>query len=155
MTTFKSHGIEVRTGEMSRATALACSREFNLLFAIAMTLDEWQSEIGAVLAVYAPATVVQDGRIVKTGEVRLDEDVSFALPLTREGFDNMPVTLANAWSEAAALDNQWLRDALLKALRDLTSTKNSEPLSGNAASSGPVPIPSTTTTAGGYATPNS
>ena len=153
--TFEWGTLRVRVGEMSRASALSCARDFETLFTLPMSAAAWMEEIGAMLATYSPATViVASGAAVKAGAVVADEDTTFTLPLTRDGLDALPNSLAAAWTEAATGANAWLGDALKNALSRVETNRSASP-SGSGPSSGTIPTAHPIPTTGDPATPSS
>lgn len=156
MTTFTWRDtLTVSVGEMSRAQALDCSRQFDAMIGVFDYADLLE-ETDVIGVLHAPVTIKVDGemfgggeRFVKVGE---DEPFKLTLPLTRECFSQLPMSLTQQWVSAMILSNEWLIDALKKA-SSLTPANASAPKSGSAPSSEPIPEPTAMTTTGQNAIP--
>lgn len=144
MPTFVWHDcLTVSVGEMSRAAALTCARQFDAAASVFGTYDELMTEADALVVLNAPAVVKFADTLLDNGtrELHLDnnEVLTLTLPLTRAGFDALPMSLASDWIDAAIKANGWFVETLKKAIR-LASPTNNEPKSGA------VPLNEPTTT---------
>lgn len=150
MTTFIWREVlSVNVGEMSRTQAIECCRKFDALLEIFPDYIEQLAEADILTVLEAPAVIKVNGEVFSIGErtIQLPDEQPFklVLPLTRECFDGLPMSLATAWISAALRSNEWFIDTLKKAA-GLTSTSNLESKSGNAPSNEPTqPISQTMT----------
>lgn len=150
MPTFTWHDcLTVSVHEMSRADALDCARQFDLLAGVIPNVGEYLAEINALIAVKAPAAVRFQGVLLNAGPRHLvlsdEEAVDLTLPLTREAFDALPMSLATAWSNAASAANDWVVEALKKILLPVSpSSSASKSDSGPSAEPAAI-LPATTT----------
>ena len=145
MSTFIWNDLTVTVGEMSRAAALSCARDFQAISGLFSDEVSLLSELDALAAVYAPC-VVKNGATIINSTTQIG-DFTLTLPLTREAFDSLPFSLTHAWIEAAIDANNWLVDDLKKVF-GLMTTNESVPPSGSAPSSEPIKASPTTTTTG-------
>lgn len=138
MTTFVWREVlSVNVGEMSRTQAIECCRKFDALLEIFPDYIEQLAEADILTVLEAPVVIKVNGEVFTIGErtIELPDEQPFklVLPLTRECFDALPMSLATAWISAALRSNEWFIDTLKKAA-GLTTTNNSESKSGNAPS---------------------
>lgn len=126
--------LTVIISEMSRAAALDCSRD---LGEVPIGDDEqtFARALEGCVVRYAPAVVIVDGQIYRSGPVKVEysegELLEFTLPLDTAGLNKLPVTLASVWIEAAEQENQFVVDGLKNVL-SLVTTNALEPQPGNA-----------------------
>lgn len=142
MTTFIWREVlSVNIGEMSRTQAIECCRKYDALTEIFTDYIELMGEADILAVLNAPVVVKVKGEVFSIGEraIELPDEQPFklVLPLTRDCFDAMPMSLATAWINAALRSNDWFIDTL-KKVYSLTSTNNSELKSGNEQSSEPT-----------------
>lgn len=125
--------LTVIVSEMSRATALDCSRDIDEIDISADSVTVTRA-LETLIVHYAPVTVIVDGRKFTSGAVKVeyaeDEWVEFTLPLDSAGLDSLPRGLADTWTECAVNENQWLVDALKNVLSRVTQS-NPESQPGN------------------------
>lgn len=148
MATFTWNGLTVSVGEMSRAAALTCARQFGDAATIFTDFDDLMYEGNLLVVLHAPVLVKFEGALLDKGQRELhfeDETLTLVLPPTRESFNALPMSLTQAWIDAAVRANGWFVDTLKKAL-SLASPTNSEPKSGDGLSNEPsATIPVTMT----------
>ncbi len=69
----------------------------------------------------ATVKALWDGKLLEDGThvLKFDEydEITLTLPLTRECFDGLPVSLSAGWIEAAQSENEWLSEHFLSLLR--------------------------------------
>jgi hypothetical protein len=152
VTTFNwRDALMVSVNEMSRTQALDCAREFDLLLNVVTDIDELMREADVLGVLHAPAIVKWRGEVLGSGEqvIQLDEgeSIKLVLPLTRECFNALPMSLTQLWVNAMIKSNGWLVEELKKVL-SLTSPSVSEPKSGDAPSTDPMTVSPATTTTG-------
>jgi hypothetical protein len=153
MPSFTWRNLTVTVGEMSRAQALDCARDFNPLVGLFPANDTGLlMELEVLCVLHSPATILgnDDGLQAATGSktYTVDEkELTITLPITREAFDKLPYTLTKAWIIAAVDANGWLVDDLKKALSRITTQINASP-SGSVPSSESTTTPQTTKTTG-------
>jgi hypothetical protein len=127
----------VAVSEMNRASALRVAQSINALLEIDTDKAGFMSnEIQLAFVLNAPCKVVYDGAVLDAGTHHLDMGeggVDLMLPLTREGFEMLPVSLTALWIEAAEKENEWLSNRFLQTLSRITPF-TSEPSSANAVS---------------------
>lgn len=144
--------LTVSVTEMSRAQALDCTRHFNLMVGVMSTIDDLLREADILAALYAPAVVRYHGDILAAGEKTIDlgdgETLTLTLPITREAFMALPMSLTERWISVAITANDWLIESLKKSFEGMLAT-TSAPVSGSAPSSEPTAVSPTTTTTGG------
>lgn len=152
MPTFISHGLTIAIGEMSRAAALMCARDFNSLIEHPIYSDDASllAELEVLCAIYAPVVVKSDSGII-SGKTTVG-DFEIAIPITREIFDKLPYTLTRAWIEAAVNANDWIVTDLKNAYRRIAQ-RNVVPPSGSGPSSEQTEPSPTMTTTGSLPTP--
>lgn len=118
--TYKDRLVVVCT-EMSRAAALRVAQSVNMLVDLAPTLNgTLTNELDTIYVLNTPCSVLLDSKVLDTGTHSIDLDgqaFSLTLPLTRECFDALPVSLTAQWISAAQTENQWLTDFFLSALK--------------------------------------
>lgn len=142
--------LTVSVGEMNRAQGLDCARHFEILKGAMPSVETLLHEADMLVCLYAPAVVTLRGEILADGERVIDleehETLRLALPLTRDVFLALPMSLTEQWIAAAVTSNDWFVDALKKAL-SLALETSSVPESGSAPSSEPttisLPMPTT------------
>lgn len=143
--------LTVSVGESSRTQAMECARAFDALAQVSTGLDDLLSEANVLGVIYAPNTVRLRGVVLSAGvhEIKLegDEPFNLTLPLTHDGFCNLPMSLTAMWVDAMVRSNGWLIDTLKKVV-SLASTNSLEPKSGSAPSSEPTATLQTMTTPG-------
>jgi hypothetical protein len=121
--------LRVSVSEMSRAAALDCARDFGAFIErlfdgafegvnkaqIANTEIEW------LFVHYAPVTFWLEGKPITDVQLAfMDEPpVAFTLPITRECFDTLPISLTQPWADAAQEANEYLANTFLSRERDL------------------------------------
>lgn len=152
MTTFVWREVlSVSVGEMSRTQAIECCRKFDAITEIFTDYVEQTSEADILVVLEAPVVIKVKGEAFTVGErtIQLSDDESFvlSLPLTRDSFDALPMSLATAWINAALRSNEWFIDTL-KKVYSLTTTNNFVSKSGSALSNAPTPATLQTTTIG-------
>lgn len=129
--------LTVRVGEMNRATALDCARDFEPLLLLPSDSGLLDNEIELLFVRYAPAAIIVGDKVVAQGDHTLDlpdgEKLTIILPMTRECYNALPITLARQWGECAAVENGWIYQDLKNALSRILRTIN-EPESGSALS---------------------
>lgn len=134
MATFKWRDLTITVGEMSRTTALECARQFDLLAKVYTDYIELTREADVLAVLYAPVTVKVKETPFNSGtqtiEVEGRNPFDLTLPLTREGFYSLPMSLSEVWVNAAVTENGWFVDVLKKVF-SLTSPNGSEPKSGS------------------------
>jgi len=132
--------LTVTVGEMSRTRAIECCQQFDLLAGIYTNADDLLAETDVLCVLHAPTTVKVRGEVMAEGErlILLDEgeSIRLTLPLTRECFMALPMTLTRAWIAAAVGSNDWLVDVLKKVF-SLASETGSAQKSGDGPSSEP------------------
>ena len=139
MTTFVYRDLTISVGEMSRTEALNVCRQFDLMKTVYTSYDDLMEEADILCALSAPPTIRQGvGYPNQTGTftVATDDDTEFVvtLPINREQFVKLPMSLTQAWVTASLESNDWFIDTLKKAF-GLTRMMNSELGSGNVPSS--------------------
>lgn len=152
MTTFIWREVlSVSVGEMSRTQAIECCRQFDKLTTLFTEYVELMAEADILTVLHAPVVVKINGEAFSSGErmIELPDEQPFklVLPLTRNAFNNLPMSLATVWISAAIRSNEWFIDTLKKVV-GLTPTSNSELVSGNAPLNEPTEASLTTTTIG-------
>lgn len=124
--------------EMSRAAALSCARDFNVILAAQIYKDDGPllQELEALAAIYAPTIIkLPDGRVVR--EYSFEHDgtaIELKLPLSREIFDKLPYSLTTGLITAAINANDWVVQDLKNAYRRIAQQIGGSP-SGNEQSS--------------------
>jgi hypothetical protein len=149
--TFTWHDVlTVSVSEMSRAQAFDCTRHFDTLVGVIATYPELMSEADVLAVTYAPAVVKIKGEILTAGERTVDvgdgETIRLVLPMTREAFMALPMSLTEQWVAATVTANEWLVSTL-KKLFSLATETSSVPKSGGGPLNEPTtksqPIPTT------------
>lgn len=127
--------LTVSVGEMSRTAALECCQRFDTLAQVYTNTGDLLAETDILTVLYAPLTVKVGSEPFAAGERTLELDdgerVTLTLPLTREGFMALPMSLTAAWISAAVRSNGWLVDILGKVFAP-TSETGSAPKSDGA-----------------------
>lgn len=148
--TFVWKDLTFKIGEMSRKAALACSRHYREL-TVEGDLEDLMYEIEVALALHAPVriTLLEVPLADGTHALQMEDgtELTFTLPITKEGFDALPMTLAQGWAGAAMGANMWLMEALKNSARRMAEMKL-ELLSGSEPLSEPTPLSPTTETIG-------
>lgn len=143
--------LTVTVGEMSRTKAIECCQQFDLLASIYTNPDDLLAETDVLCAISAPTTIKIRGEVFTDGEriITLDEgeSVRLKLPLDRETFMALPMSITQAWVSAAVSSNSWLVDVLKKVF-SLASETGSAQKSGSEPSSELSPKSSPTKTTG-------
>lgn len=143
--------LTVTVGEMSRTQGIDCARQFDLLAKVYTDYNELMRESDALVVINAPVTIRSGDKVLSEGEydIRLPDEkvISLVLPLTRDSFYALPMSLSEAWINAAVTENGWFIDTLKKVF-SLTSQNNSEPKSGSEPSSAQSLTAQTTMTIG-------
>ena len=142
--------LTVTVGEMSRTQGIDCARQFDLLAKVYTDYDELMREADALVVINSPTTIRTGDKMLSDGVhgIKLDDKVvKLVLPLTRDSFYELPMSLSEAWVNAAVSENGWFIDTLKKAF-SLTSPNNSEPKSGSEPFSEPSLTAQTTMTIG-------
>jgi len=122
MAKFAWKSLEIYVGEMSRAESLHFSQEAEL---IQLVGDQQllAREIDFLITRYARSKVLYNGDILPDGTHLIDigdgEQIPLVLPLTRDNFNQLPVSLAAAWTKAAEAENQLVTDFFLQSLKSL------------------------------------
>lgn len=124
--------------EVSRAKALQVVQVVNaLLDAEIDNAGFISNEFNFAYVSNAPVKALWDGKLLENGTHTLTfgeyDDLTLTLPLTRECFEALPVSLTALWVEAAQTENEWLNTHFLSAMR-LTVPTLFEPESGKAQS---------------------
>jgi len=74
----------------------------------------------------APVKALFDGKLLDNGThvLKFEEydELTLTLPLTRDCFDQLPVSLTSAWIEAAQAENEWLNSHFLAVMRTTMPT---------------------------------
>lgn len=120
----------ISIGEMSRAKALDCFRELEFMALVWISTNANEEminrDIAMMLAVAAPATVTQNGSIVRFGDVIIrtpdDDTISFTLPLQKAQFEAFSYSFSDIWLDAAVKANEHFRDSVLKQLSRISQT---------------------------------
>jgi hypothetical protein len=145
--TFVWKDLTVKVGEMSRRQGIACAQAYRELAAEG-SIEDLMYEIEVALALYAPVKIAHLTLPITEGKRTLvmedGTEVTLILPITREAFNDLPMTLARAWAEAAMTANWWIVEDLKNSARRVAEMKL-ELLSGNEQSNAPQPPPSPTT----------
>lgn len=106
--------------EMNRAAALRVAQTINTLVDIETDSAGFMSnEVHLAFVLNAPCMVTYDKSVLTDGTHHLaidDSVIELTLPLTRETFEALPVSLTAAWIEAAELENEWLSQHFLAVL---------------------------------------
>lgn len=136
MTTFVWNDLTISVGEMSRTDALDVCRQFDVMKTVYTAYDDLMSEADILCAISAPTTIKQGTNIIRQSgafTVTIDDDTEFdvSLPITRESFMKLPMSLTAAWITASLQSNDWFIDTLKKAF-GLTRAVNSVQELGNA-----------------------
>ena len=143
MTTFVYRDLTISVDEMSRTEALTVCRTFDAMKSVYTEVDDLMEEADILCALSAPTAIKQgNGHAKQTGKFTVKtEDAEFVvtLPLTRDEFVKLPMSLTQAWVTASLESNNWFIDTLKKAF-GLTQMMIS------ASESGSVPSPELTAT---------
>lgn len=118
----------VAVWEMNRAAGLHVGNIINSLIDIQTDNDGFlTNEVHLAFALNAPCKIVYNGAVLEDGTHHLDigeEGFDLTLPLTREGFEALPVSLTVQWVEAAELENEWLSSHFLAILNRILTLKS-------------------------------
>jgi len=108
--------------EITRAKALQVVQIVNTL--VDMEIDNAgyiSNEFHFAYVSNAPVKVLFDGKLLDNGSHVLNfgeyNEINLTLPLTRECFEELPISLTAQWIEAAESENGWLSDHFLRAMR--------------------------------------
>lgn len=136
MATFNWKTLTVYVGEMSRAEALAFSKQAEMI-QLLQDAEALAREIDFMISGFSPSRVLHNNAALGDGDHTIaigeGEYIKLTLPLTRACFDALPVSLAAAWTKAAEAENQLVTDFFLNALKTL-SQRISAPQFDNAPS---------------------
>jgi hypothetical protein len=126
--------------EMSRTAALDCARDFgSFLDGSGHEQAAVSGEIDYLFAAHAPCKLFWDGALLEAGTHTLtldaDDSLTLTVPLTRAGFNALPVSLAQGWAAAAEAANGWLMDFLAARLSAMVANAN-----GSSPASVPSPV---------------
>ncbi len=107
--------------EVSRAKALQIAQVVNALTDVEVNNDGFiRNEFHFAYAQNAPVKALWDGRLLEDGTHALKfeeyDEITLTLPLTREAFEALPVSLSAVWIEAAEAENTWLSDYFLSVM---------------------------------------
>lgn len=136
MASFTWHDLTFRVGEMTRKQSFDVMRELQVLALTSVTDTLLFEEISSIFILYSPYSILRGSEVLGQtfeGDIE-DSHVVIRPPLTREMINALPVTLVDAWIEAATAANPWVQDVLKKSL---TVVKNATP-SASAPSSEPT-----------------
>lgn len=141
MTTFVWRDVlTVSVNEMSRTQALECARQFDVLARVYKDITSLMHETDVIVVLDAPTVIKVNDAPFQVGKIVVEPEGSAAfeleLPLTREGFHALPMSLTEAWIDAAVRENNWLIEALKKILLPMQQS-NKEPVSDNGQSKEP------------------
>ncbi len=108
--------------EVSRAKALQVVQVVNALMEADLDNAGYISnEFNFAYVSNAPVRVLFDGKLLDNGTHTLVfeeyDELTLTLPLTREAFEALPVSLSAAWVEAAQAENEWLNQHFLSVMR--------------------------------------
>lgn len=108
--------------EVSRAKALQVVQVVNALMDADLDNAGYISnEFNFAYVSNAPVKVLFDGKLLENGThvLKFEEydELTLTLPLTRECFELLPVSLSAAWVEAAQAENEWLNQHFLSVMR--------------------------------------
>lgn len=119
--------LSIWVGEMSRATSLEFAREAELIQLVA-DADFLAREVDYLITRYALCKVIYNGAPLENGVHTIDtgsgDTITLELPLTRENFNQLPVSLAAAWTKAAEAENDYLTTFFLSALQKIATDTN-------------------------------
>lgn len=122
MAKFSWKSLSIYVGEMSRSDSLAFAQEAELMQLVADP-SFLAREVDFLITRYARSKVTLDGELLADGthviDIGDDESIALVLPLTRENFNQLPVSLAAAWTKAAEAENQLVTDFFLQSLKNL------------------------------------
>lgn len=116
--------------EMSRTTALEFAKEAELIQLI-NDFDVLTREVDYLITRYAPVKVLCDGKVLSEGthviDIGDDETINLVLPITRENFNQLPVSLAAEWSNIAESENTlvtaFFEDTVKKIAKNFSELK--------------------------------
>lgn len=119
--------------EVSRAKALQVVQVVNALMEAELDNAGFISnEFHFAYASNSPVKALWDGKLLDNGThiLKFEEydELTLTLPLTREAFEELPVSLSAVWIEAAEAENEWLSNHFLSVLQVIGKTQ-SEPAS--------------------------
>lgn len=122
MAKFSWKSLDVYVGEMSRAASLEFSQEAELMQLVS-DQQFLAREVDFLITRYARSKVMCNGVLLEDGTHQIDigddETMELVLPLTRDNFNQLPVSLAAAWTKAAEAENQLVTDFFLQSLKKL------------------------------------
>lgn len=125
MAKFSWKELDIYVGEMSRADSLMFSQEAELMQLVG-SREFLAQEVDFLITRYARSKVMYKGELLNDGthviDTGDDESIALALPLTRENFNQLPVSLAAAWTKAAEAENQLVTDFFLQSLKKLAES---------------------------------
>lgn len=129
-------GYRLTVSEMSRKSQLAISTWFNAWFAgggSSATKLESVSEISTQVILHSRIALYHEGVKLSDGGYVIDDGLTITLPLTEEGIDAFPASIAVWLIDAAGKENATVLGSFLAAIRTVTSRgmMTSERLSGN------------------------
>lgn len=108
--------------EVSRAKALQVVQVVNALMEAEIDNAGFISnEFNFAYVNNAPVKALWDGKLLEEGTHTLKfeeyDELTLTLPLTREAFENLPISLSAMWVEAAQAENEWLNAHFLSVMR--------------------------------------
>lgn len=125
----------VFVGEINRAKALQVAQTVTTL--LDADIDNpalISNEFHFAYVTNAPVKILFDGKVLEDGKHVLSfgeyDDLEITLPINRECFDALPVSLTADWIKAAEAENEWLSDHFLSIMK-LTVPMLFEPASDN------------------------
>lgn len=114
--------------EVSRANALKVVQVVNALMEAELDNAGYiGNEFHWAYVQNAPVRVLWDGKLLENGThiLKFDEydELTLTLPLTRDCFEALPVSLSAVWIEAAQAENEWLNQHFLSVMRMTMQTQ--------------------------------
>jgi len=108
--------------EVTRAKALQVVQVVNALMDAEIDNAGFISnEFNFAYVSNAPVKVLWDGRLLEDGThvLKFDDfdEMALVLPLTRECFEALPISITARWIEAAQIENEWLNNHFLQTMR--------------------------------------
>ena len=109
MTQFHYEGYDVIVGEMNRISYLNAVKE------VQQVIDDdngnpdrvmFGADVEWFLIKHSRVVFKQDGKVLEAGTYPLHDEETLTLPLTRAGFDNLPLSLSQQLSAAAMEENR-------------------------------------------------
>lgn len=112
----------ILVSEVSRAKALQVVQVINALMDAEIDNAGFISnEFNFAYVSNSSIKVLWDGKLLEDGTHTLvfeeHDELPLTLPLTRDAFEALPVSLAAAWVQAAQEENVWLNEHFLSVMR--------------------------------------